>query len=194
MANIELNINCPAGVMEGCQYTKEKRQELYGVVAGGAGSMKPEAFQREMVISGTSLPCPKTNMRINTRTNQMKEISQPMIQEDGFDWTENFDGKQEISSKKVWVNFKSVVGTGGSQTRTLRDECYPFTKAQLNWLVKSNTTDNYFANIFDGDEAAAKMRQFKYLLNLPEFSTVKKYVYVGDLKSYFPWLKQICAE
>ena len=175
--------------MEGCLYTKEKRQELYGIVAGGAGSMKPEIFQRNMVELGTCHDCFKTNMRINTYTNEMKNQTRPMTKEDGFEWTENFDGKQVFSSNTVWVNFKSVVGTGGSQTRTLRDECYPFVKAQLNWLVKSKTTNNYFANIFDGDEAAAKMKQFKYLLNLPEFSTVKKYMYVGDLKGYFSWVK-----
>jgi hypothetical protein len=111
-----------------------------------------------------------------------------MRKEDGFDYTENFDGKQEISGKTIWVNLKSVVGTGGSQTRTLRDECYPFINAQLHYLNKSQKTDCYFANIFDGDEAAAKMKMFHYLLHLPEFSTVKKYVYVGDLKGYFEWL------
>jgi hypothetical protein len=192
MSNIsvstQVNISCPVGVIEGRLYTQQKRQELYGTVAGGGGSKKPEDYQREQITQGTGFPCATTKTRINWRKNEMVENSQPMRKEDGFDYTENFDGKQEISGKTIWVNLKSVVGTGGSQTRTLRDECYPFINAQLHYLNKSQKTDCYFANIFDGDEAAAKMKMFHYLLHLPEFSTVKKYVYVGDLKGYFEWL------
>jgi hypothetical protein len=119
----------------------------------------------------------------------MVESAQPMRNADGFDYTENFDGKQIFGEKTVWVNLKSVVGSGGSQTRTLRDECYPFVNAQLDYLVKTSETKYLFANIFDGDEAAAKMKMFTYLLSLPEYSAVKKYIYVGDLKGYFAWIK-----
>jgi hypothetical protein len=112
-----------------------------------------------------------------------------MRNQDGFDYTENFDGKQEFAQGTVLLNLKSVVGAGGSQTRTLRDECYAFVNAQLNLLLKSKTTNYFFANIFDGDEAAKKMKMFSYLLSLPEFATVKKYMYVGDLKGYFAWVK-----
>ena len=119
----------------------------------------------------------------------MVESAQPMRNADGFDYTENFDGKQIFGEKTVWVNLKSVVGSGGSQTRTLRDECYPFVNAQLDYLVKTSETKYLFANIFDGDEAAAKMKMFTYLLSLPEYAAVKKYIYVGDLKGYFAWIK-----
>jgi len=112
-----------------------------------------------------------------------------MIHKNGFDYTENFDGVQEVYNKKIYINLKSVVGKGGSQTRTLRDECYPFVNAQLDYLLKSKKIDCFFANIFDGDEASSKMKMFHYLLELPEFSAVKKYVYVGDLKGYFAWVK-----
>jgi hypothetical protein len=182
-------IACPEGVLDGCLFTKEKRQELYGRVAGGGGSRKPEEHQREQIVLGTGRPCPTTNTRINWRKNEMVESAQPMRNEDGFDLTENFDGRQEFAQNTVRLNLKSVVGAGGSQTRTLRDECYPFVNAQLNLLVKTKTTNCFFANIFDGDEAAKKMKMFTYLLGLPEFATVKKYVYVGDLKGYFAWVK-----
>ncbi len=119
----------------------------------------------------------------------MVQTAQPMRNADGFDYTENFDGKQIFGEKTVWVNLKSVVGSGGSQTRTLRDECYPFVNAQLDYLVKTTETKYLFANIFDGDEAAAKMKMFTYLLSLPEYAAVKKYIYVGDLKGYFAWIK-----
>jgi hypothetical protein len=183
------NIVCPPDVIDGCLFTKEKRQELYGQVAGGAGSRKPEEYQREQIVLGTGYPCPKTNTRINQETNEMAEIYQPMRDPNGYDWTENFDGKQVFDANTVWINLKSVVGKGGSQTRTLRDECHHFVKAQLNYLLSSNKKGCLFANIFDGDEAASNMDKFQDLLNKPRFSTVKKYVYVGDLKGYFTWLK-----
>ena len=185
----DLNIFCPEGVIDGCLFTKEKRHELHGKVAGGGGSRKPEEYQKEQIVLGTGHPCNTTQTRINWRKNEMMENSQPMRKEDGFDYTENFDGKQVFCLNTVWINLKSVVGTGGSQTRTLRDECYPFVNAQLDYLLKSKKTDCFFANIFDGDEASSKMKMFQYLLRLPEFSTVEKYVYVGDLKCYFEWVK-----
>jgi hypothetical protein len=186
------SIICPDDVLDGSLYTKEKRQELYGRVAGGEGSRKPEDYQKDIIVKGTCRPCDKTNMRINKRRNEMIETAQPMRNDDGFDYTENFDGKQTFQTNTVWLNLKSVVGSGGSQTRTLRDECYPFVNAQLDYLVKSKRTDYYFANIFDGDEAASKMRMFNYLLRLPEYSAVIKYVYIGDLKGYFSWVNK-CA-
>lgn len=189
MEKASLNIVCPEGVIDGHLITKEKRHELHGKVAGGSGARKPEDYQRAQIVLGTGCPCDKTNIRINWRKNEMIEILRPMIKADGFDYTENFDGKQIFSLKTVYINLKSVVGTGGSQTRTLRDECYPFVNHQLKYLIMSKKTDFYFANIFDGDESASKMKMFEYLLELPEFSTVKKYVYVGDLKGYFPWIK-----
>jgi len=189
MEKTSLNIICPEGIIDGRLFTKEKRQELYGKIAGGGGSRKPEEYQKEQIVLGTGRPCNNTQTRINWRKNEMTENAQPMRKEDGFDYTENFDGRQVFAPNTVWVNLKSVVGTGGSQTRTLRDECYPFVNAQLDYLLKSKKTNCFFANIFDGDEAWSKMKMFQYLLGLPEFSTVKKYVYVGDLKGYFAWVK-----
>lgn len=188
MTSISFDIKCPDDVIEGYLYTKEKRHELYGKVAGGGGSCKPEEYQRRYIELGTGIPCNKTQTRINWRKNEMIENRQPMRNKDGFDYTENFDGNQQFGNKTVWINLKSVVGTGGSQTRTLRDECYHFVNAQLNYLKKSNKKECFFANIFDGDEASSKMNMFQYLLELDEFAEEKKYVYVGDLKGYFHWL------
>lgn len=185
------NIHCPDDVIAGHLITKELRHELHGRVAGGGGSMNPEIYQREKIVEGTGVPCSQTIVRINKRTGQMHDIAHPMKQSNGFDYTENFDGMQIIGENTVWINLKSVVGKGGSQTRTLRDECYPFVDAQLNYLLTSNTTTCFFANIFDGEEADSRMPMFHYLLNLPQFANVKKYVYVGDLRSYFDWVKAI---
>ena len=180
-------IYCPEEVIEGRLMTKEKRHELHGTVAGGKGSRSPEEYQRKMIMLGTSRPCPTTHTRINWRKSELIQIHHPMKNEDGFEYTENFDGVQQFGSHTVWINLKSVVGAGGSQTRTLRDECYPFVHAQLRYLLTDQK--DYFANIFDGDEAHSKMKMFHYLCGLPEFSEVKKHVYVGDLKGYFEWVK-----
>jgi hypothetical protein len=179
---------CPEGVIEGHLYTKEMRQKMFGVQRGGQSSLH-EKYAREQIIKGTGLECPKTNVRINWRKNELVECPYPMRNENGFDYTEDFDGLQTFPSVKVWVNLKSVVGAGGSQTRTLRDECYRFVNAQLDYLVKSNATDTYFANIFDGDEAAEAMDKFRYLLGLEEYSKVCNHIYCGDLKGYFAWIR-----
>jgi hypothetical protein len=186
-------IECPTDIVNGSQVTKEYRQILHGKVAGGAGSRNPEEYQRQKIIEGTNVSCPTTKTRINKRTNVMEDISHPMKKDNGYDYTENFDGLQIFDTKKIYVNLKSVVGKGGTQTRTLRDECYPFIEAQLNFLIKSSPDDIYFANIFDGDEASDNMSKFHYLCNLSEYFGVRGRVYVGDLQGYFGWLKTIVS-
>ena len=162
--------------------TKEKRQQLFGIVAGGAGSRKPEDYQRRKIIEGTGLECPKTNTRINLRIKQLQDIAYPNIKKDGFDYTEDFDGVQTIHSKTIYINLKCIVGKGGSQTRSLR-EVYWFIDGQMNI-----TDAVYFANILDGDEAHACMPKFNYLLqNLKN----KDKIYVGDLKGYFRWFSRV---
>jgi len=131
-----LKINCPEKVIKGNLITKEKRHEIFGCVAGGADSCKPENFQREMIIKGTNLKCNKTNIRINLRNNSLVNIRQPNKNVDGFDYTEDFDGVQFIKDKIVYINFKCIVEKGGSQTRSLR-EVYWFIQGQLNVLKKN---------------------------------------------------------
>lgn len=181
------SIRCPEGVISGNLITKEKRQELFGQVAGGAGSRKPEEFQRHKIIDGTGIGCPKTNIRINLRTNTLKDIAHPNTKSDGFDYSEDFDGVQSVKNKKVYVNLKCIVGKGGVQTRSLR-EVYWFVEGQLN-SIKS-VENVYFANILDGDEAHSSMSKFEYILDLPAFESVKNRVYIGDLKGYFDWFKK----
>jgi len=184
-------IHCPPDVIPGSLITKEKRQELFGQVAGGAGSRKPEEFQRQHIIDGTGVDCPKTNIRINLRTNTLKDIAHPNTQNDGFDYSEDFDGIQVVHSKKVYINLKCIVGKGGAQTRSLR-EVYWFVEGQLHTLCSLENV--YFANILDGDEAHSTMSKFEYILSLPTFETVKNRVYIGDLKGYFDWFKTSIAD
>ena len=187
-------IVCPECVVPGRDITKERRQEIFGQVAGGAGSRGPELFQKAQIAAGTQIPCTTTQARINWRTLKLVDIHNPMTKSDGFDYTENFDARQEFGTKHVFINLKCVVGRGGSQTRTLRDECYQFVDAQLRYLLENPEGNIWFANIFDGDEAARVMKKFEYLLGLPEFASVQQKIYVGDLKGYFDWIRERVVE
>jgi hypothetical protein len=186
----KLVVSCPEDVIAGANITKEKRHEVFGQVAGGAGSRAPENFQRQKIVEGTGIECPKTNTRINLRTNELKDISHPNKARDGFDYSEDFDGCQTVGDQKVYVNLKCIVGAGGAQTRSLR-EVYWFVEGQLNTLKKVGKI--YFANILDGDEAADCMDKFEYILSLAEFAAIKNKIYVGDLKGYFDWFKATFA-
>jgi hypothetical protein len=182
-------LNVVDEMIPGHLITKEKRQEIYGRVNGGGGSTGPEKYQRNQIETITGIKCPKTNMRINWRTNELIDIAHPMTKPNGYDFTEDFDGVQQFGENTVYVNLKCVVGAGGSQTRTLRDECYHFVESQLKYLLKNQNC--YFANIFDGDQAAAHKSKFDYLLDIGEYSMVRDRVYVGDLKDYFKWVSEI---
>lgn len=180
-------ITCPNKVVEGGLITRVMREEVFGP-GRGATSSEHEKYARRMIEEGTGVPCSKTDTRINLETNQLKDIACPNKRADGFDYTEDFDGKQVIRGKTVYINLKCVVGKGGAQTRTLR-EVYWFVKGQLNVLLTQK--DQYFANILDGDESARCMRMFNNSLDNPKFQEVRKYVYVGDLKGYFDWLNSV---
>jgi len=173
-------------VIKGCDITKETRQEQFGKVAGGAGSTRPEQFQRTMIEKGTGIPCPKTHMRINFRTRTLEYMMHPNKKVNGFDYSEDFDGLQEIGSKKIYLNLKCIVGAGGSQTRSLR-EVYLFMRGQIDTL----TDDLYYANILDGDEAHASMDKFEFLLHVEGEEDIRQKIYVGDLAGYFTWFSSV---
>ncbi len=183
-------IDIPKDVIAGSLMNKDKRRELFGKVDGGAGSRNPEIYQRNKIIEGTHIECSKTNTRINLITNTLAEIAQPNCNDNGFDYSEDFDGIQYINDKKIYINLKCIVGKGGNQTRSLR-EVYWFIEGQLKCI---DNNDVYFANIMDGDEAYCNMSKFTYLLNLPEYNSVKNRVYIGDLKGYFNWFQKLSCD
>jgi hypothetical protein len=151
-----------------------------------------ELFQRMQVEQITGKTCPKTTWRINKRTLQMKELSNPMTNHDGFDWTEDFDGEQKNCLGKNGVNyrllynFKMVCDAGGAQTRTLR-EVSEFAEAQLKLLIRENKCNTYFINILDGDQSHLRKSLFNYLLELPDYETVKEKVFISDMYTFKSW-------
>lgn len=201
MEHVLTNLSNPI-IIDGSSLTKTKRTELFGSCDKGAGTSTPENYQRQTISTLTKIPCLKTNIRINLRNNTLKEICYPNKYSDGFDYSENFDGIQTIpltTTKTIYINLKCVVGSGGSQTRSLR-EVYWFIEGQLNVLLNQSKSDAirstntiYFANILDGDQASSVFDKFNYLLDLPTYSSIKEYIYVGDLKNYFNWFNLISS-
>jgi len=174
----------------GAALTKEKRKELFGNVAGGSGSRKPEDYQRQMIIQETGHACSKTNMRINLRTHQLCPISQPNRMNDGFDYSEDFDGVQMINGRKIYLNMKCIVGQGGSQTRSLR-EVYWFIIGQMNTLSNMLIQNVYFANILDGDESHRRMNIFRHILIDEKYQEISNRIFVGSLAEYIEWVSKL---
>jgi non-homologous end joining protein Ku len=59
----------------------------------------------------------KTDDRINIESNEIINKKNPMINNDGYEWTENFDGKIIKNNNIYYFNLKFVCDNGGAQTR-----------------------------------------------------------------------------
>lgn len=169
--------------------TKESRKELFGSVAGGAGSMKPEEFQRSKIEELTQLPVSRTNMRLHYAKKSLVECSRPLLEPDGFEYSENFDGVQCTGTKWIYINLKCIVGQGGHQTRSLR-EVYWFIKGQIDYINMVPDSEVYFSNILDGDTVVSHFPKFESLLeNSP--GIVQRKIYIGDISGYPDWFSKI---
>ena len=142
-----------------------------------------EKYQIDLIEKLIKLKLNKTNDRINMETNEIISNSNPMKKKDGFEWTENFDGKINKNNTTFYFNLKFVCDSGGAQTRTNR-EVYHFIKYQLEYLLKFNTIDIYFINILDGDNCYNSMEKFKFLLDKEKYNKINKYVFIGNLYEF----------
>lgn len=164
-----------------------------------------EIYQRKMIEKITDSKCPKTKYRLHIENNELIEKSNPLASEDGFDYTEDFDGLQERSNTQYFYNLKFVCDRGGAQTRTLR-EVYHFIKAQLEYLLKHYQTndkdtkdtkskskkdvkskDICFINILDGDESYKNSDKFKFLIKKSKYVSVIDKIFIGDMKEFQEW-------
>lgn len=125
-----------------------------------------------------------TQKRLNIETLEFKDISKPNNQRNGFNWTENFDGYQTLGNLHVYYNLKMCVGSGGAQTRTLR-EVYHFITTQLKYIEKTN--DNMlFINILDGDISFKNRDKFQYICEKYKKSSEKvKIMDMFEFEKYF---------
>jgi hypothetical protein len=148
-----------------------------------------EIYQRNLIDKITGQKCVKTKYRLNFITKELMIYHSPNKQIDGYEWTEDFDGFLKDKDKNMYFNLKFICEAGGTQTRSLR-EVYHFILLQLEYILKYKSEDIYFINILDGNECFKNMDKFKYLLNKDEFSSVKKYIFVGDMKEFELWFKK----
>ena len=134
-------------------------------------------------ITDTFYELNKTHDRLNLETNEIINNKTPMIYDDGYEWSENFDGKIINDIYTFYFNLKFVCDIGGTQTRTLR-ETYHFIKCQLEHLIKFDTKKIYFINILDGDTCYNNMNKYYYLLNKEKYRHIKKYIFIGSLYEF----------
>jgi len=114
----------------------------------------------------------------------------PLKDDDGFEWTEDFDGFVKHLSNSFYLNLKFICDQGGAQTRSIR--VYHFIKTQLKYLV-ANYENIYFINILDGDTSFKSMSKFKYLLDC--HADVKDHIFVGDMEQFEEfWFKEIISK
>jgi hypothetical protein len=156
----------------------------------GGKSNECEIYQREQITNITKTECPKTNMRINIRTLELKENSSPLRHNDGFDWSEDFDGKQTLGNIQLYYNLKMICDSGGAQTRSLR-EVYHFIEAQMKYLLNNPDNQLYFINILDGNTSYSQKNKFTYLLSLPEYAVVSNKIFVDDMFHFQDWYNSL---
>ena len=162
--------------------TKDWRKKQDWYITGKKNEC--EIYQRALIENIVIYKCKKQTNRLNLLSFELKEYKNPMKYNDGFEWTEDFDGF--INEYNMYINFKMICDRGGSQTRSLR-EVYHFITTQLNYLKQNINKQNIlFINILDGDESYRNINKFKYLLSKPEYLTIKN-IFVGDMKTFYDW-------
>lgn len=139
-----------------------------------------EKYQIELINKIIKEKIAKTNDRINMESYDIVNNKQPISKDDGYEWTENFDGKLFKNRNTYYFNLKFVCDSGGFQTRTLR-ELYHFIKCQLEYLNKHNSYTRYFINILDGDTSYNNMNKFIFLINKEKYKKIKNNIFVGSL-------------
>lgn len=143
-----------------------------------------EKYQIHLIEKIINTKLIKTNERINIEINQIVDIKQPLINNDGFEYSENFDRKLIKNSTIFYFNFKFVCDNGGAQIRTLKD-VYNFIKYQLKYLIKINELNTiYFINILDGDTCYKNSNKFSYLINKEKYKYIVNNIFIGDLYTF----------
>lgn len=183
--NITMSVICPeetdcdSEIVQSRYQTKNWRKNCKWYNNGKSNEC--EKYQIEIIERLISIKLEKTDDRLDIENIEMKNIRCPLTNENGFDFTENFDRVINRNGKKLYFNLKFICDSGGSQTRTLR-EVYHFIKCQMEYLVKyAKNNDVRFFNILDGDTSYKSIGKFNYLLNKERYSYIKDNIFVGSL-------------
>lgn len=149
-----------------------------------------EKYQFRQIKSITGFQPAKSGLRIHKLKDCIEDVYHPFNREDGFEYTETFDGEVVLKGKTILFNLKFVCGRGGAQTRTLK-QVYDFIKSQRNVLDKVT-----IINILDGDECHRNADKFSYLADSvykPHFINTR--VFIGDMARFTQWwLRRICLQ
>ena len=154
-----------------------------------------ELFQRKQIETMLGVECAKTNMRFNTETCELQNMTRPLDHENGFEWTEDFDGLSIIDNNKFYFNLKFICDAGGAQTRSLR-EVYHFVKCQLEYLRlhRHDEVSVYFINILDGNTSMKHLSKFKYLIGKPNYNDISNKIFIGDMYTFNEWYEVLKKE
>ena len=165
-----------------------KKQKWYY----GGKKNECEIYQRNLIEQITNNKCEKTNERIKMCDYKIYNKNFPLKEKDGFEYTEDFDGKiLHNNNKCYYYNLKFICDDGGAQTRSLR-EVYHFVKVQLEYLLLHKTQNIYFINILDGNTSYKYMDKFIYLLHTNEkYNIIKNFMFIGDLYDFQKWWNKI---
>ena len=145
-----------------------------------------ELYQKKILKQLLEYVPNKCNDRINMENVEIVRKSNPMTEVNGFEYTEDFDGKIVSNENTFYFNLKFCCDNGGAQTRTLR-LVYDFIKYQIKYLKKmhqdmnKNNKSIYFVNILDGDTCSSNINKFMYLLEEKDATIIKKYIFIGDM-------------
>lgn len=150
-----------------------------------------ELEQRRLFPQITGFELNKMNgHRLHLSKLGVYEIHDPNTSDDGFEYTEDFDGGRICSEYKYYFNLKFICNKGGAQTRSLR-LVYIHIKRQIdNLLHEIDDNHTYYINILDGDGAYNSRDKFRYLLDtIPDDKKefIGKFFFVGDMKEFQYW-------
>lgn len=146
-----------------------------------------EKYQLHIIEKIIKIKIDKTNDRINIEKLLIINNNKPLINNDGYEWTENFDGKIVKNNNIYYFNFKFICDSGGAQTRSLR-EVYYFIKNQMDVILNIKCNNIYFINILDGNTCYCNMSKFRYLLNKDKYKDCNKYIFIGDSNDFLKYV------
>jgi len=189
-----LELNKHLDIIKSSEQTKEWRKSCSWYKNGKSNEC--ENYQKKIIKQLIGYEIKKCNDRFYIETNNIIAKVNPMKDIDGFEYTEDFDGKCTLGKNTIYFNLKFCCDAGGAQTRTLR-LVYDFIKCQIQYIntksdkIKYEDGDNleelcdtYFINILDGDTCNTHTSQFRYLLDKLNDEKLKKYVFIGSMYDF----------
>jgi len=161
------------------EQTKEWRKSQDWYINGKKNEC--EIFQKRQFEAIVQTKLSKTSKRLFMVDNTLVRIANPLKNDQGFEYTENFDAEFKRDDNIFLVNFKFTCDQGGAQLRTLR-EVYHFIKTQSEFLKRHSNEKIYFINILDGNTSYTYKDQFENLKT--------DRIFIGDMQEFSTYWNQ----